>query len=83
MKRLAAVATLILISGCAAGASYVAGHRAGAGEFQPSVCAKIPVGVETLQHLDPSLGHLRISCADLARCAALSGQGTPPNVPCL
>ncbi len=70
---------LILLSGCAGG-GYIASKDTDG--FQPNVCANIPVGIEGFQYMDPSLKHLKISCADLSRCASLYGYGTPPNVPC-
>ncbi|HWP91273.1 MAG TPA: hypothetical protein VNN20_03615 [Thermodesulfobacteriota bacterium] len=48
---------------------------------QRDICAEIPVGIARFQYMDPSLKNLKISCADVARCAALTG-GTPANVPC-
>jgi hypothetical protein len=73
------IAGLIFLSACAGG-DYSA-REDGSG-FRPSVCARVPVGVAAFQYIDPSLKHLKISCADVARCAALRGQGAPPNVPC-
>ncbi|MGH7791152.1 MAG: hypothetical protein ACREOB_02440 [Thermodesulfobacteriota bacterium] len=50
--------------------------------FKPDVCLNIPVGIEKFQYMDPSLKHKKISCADVARCAAQTGQGAPADVPC-
>lgn len=78
MKKII-LAGLIFLSGCAGGGYPAGKDRNG---FQPNVCVNIPVGVEGFQYLDPSLKNKKISCADVARCASLYGQGTPPNVPC-
>jgi hypothetical protein len=79
MKRIVLFELILLfLSGCAGG-SYIANNDTN--EFQPNVCANIPIGVEGFQYLDPSLKK-KISCADLARCASLYGYGTPLNVPC-
>ena len=78
MKKKAIVG-LLLISACAGGSYSTTGTSKG---FQPNVCAKVPVGVEAFQYLDPSVKGQKISCADVGRCAALYGTGTPPNVPC-
>lgn len=78
MKKLI-VLGLLFLSSCAGG-NYVA-HEDSDG-FKPNVCANIPIGVEQFQYMDPSLKHLKISCADVARCASVYGYGAPPNVPC-
>jgi hypothetical protein len=78
MKRLV-IAGLILVLACAGGSYSTTGRSGG---FQPNVCANIPIGVEAYRYMDPSVKGQKISCADLARCAALYGQGAPPNVPC-
>ncbi len=76
MKKIALL-VLVLLSGCAG--PY---HGSRHGGFRPSLCARIPVGVERFQYIDPSLKEQKISCALLARCAALYGLSAPPNVPC-
>ena len=78
MKRIILLG-LILLSGCAGG-GYLSYEDING--FQSNICANIPVGVEGFQYLDPSLKHLKISCADVERCASLYGYGTPLNVPC-
>lgn len=77
MKRIA-IAGLILVSACAGGSYSTTSSSDG---FEPNICAKIPVGIEAYQYMDPSVKGQKISCADVERCAALYG-GTPPNVPC-
>ncbi|HLE88103.1 MAG TPA: hypothetical protein VI727_10615 [Candidatus Brocadiaceae bacterium] len=42
-----------------------------AGEFDPSTCKNIPLGIEEYQALDPSAKQKPIKCSDLERCAAL------------
>ncbi|MCI0454961.1 MAG: hypothetical protein L0Y68_08215 [Candidatus Dadabacteria bacterium] len=78
MKRLVIVG-LIFLSACAGGGYSNTSNTEG---FQPNVCAKVPIGIEAYQYMDPSVKSQKISCADLERCAALYGQGAPPNVPC-
>lgn len=78
MNKKILLAGLIFLSACAGG-NYVAREDGG---FRPSVCARVPVGIGAFQYIDPSLKHLKISCADVARCAALRGEGAPSNVPC-
>ncbi|MGH7889659.1 MAG: hypothetical protein ACRENF_03825 [Thermodesulfobacteriota bacterium] len=79
MKTIIFICGLIFLSGCG-GESYRA--RNSDRVFKPDVCLNIPVGIEKFQYLDPSVKHLKISCADVARCAAQTGQGAPLNVPC-
>ncbi len=79
MKTIIFICGLIFLSGCG-GESYHA--RNSDRVFKPDVCLNIPVGIEKFQYLDPSVKHLKISCADVARCAAQTGQGAPLNVPC-
>lgn len=79
MKKIILISGLMFLSACG-GESYSA--RNSNDVFKSDVCLNIPVGVERFQYLDPSLKHLKISCADVARCAAQTGQGAPANVPC-
>jgi hypothetical protein len=78
MKRLV-IAGLLFLLACAGGSYSNTSSTEGS---QPNVCAKVPIGIEAYQYMDPSVKSQKISCADLERCAALYGQGAPPNVPC-
>lgn len=77
MKKILILA-LILFAGCA-GENY--SSQKGANDFDMSICNKIPLSVEQYEAMDPKGKANKISCADLERCASISGQ-TPPNVPC-
>lgn len=70
------IALLILLFFSCAGLDYT-----GNGIRQRDICTRVPVGIEGFQYMDPSLKDLKISCRDVARCAALTG-GAPANVPC-
>lgn len=67
---------LILFAGCAGG-----NYSSQKDNFDMSICNKIPLSVEEYQAMDPKDKANKISCADLERCASISGQ-TPPNIPC-
>ncbi|MGH7901244.1 MAG: hypothetical protein ACRENZ_05845 [Thermodesulfobacteriota bacterium] len=77
MIRISIAILILLFLGCAGG-SYSSNEG---DDFDASICRNIPLGVEEYQALDPSIKAQKISCADLERCAALSGQ-TPPDIPC-
>jgi len=79
MKLIIIVALALIIYACAGG-NYTADHS-GKG-FNPRNCLNVPIGIESFQYMDPSLKNRKISCATLAKCAAIMGQGAPPNVPC-
>lgn len=72
------MAIFLLLSICCAGGTYSSNEG---DDFDASICRNIPLGVEEYEALDPSIKAQKISCADLERCAALSGQ-TPPDIPC-
>jgi hypothetical protein len=77
--RIIVIAGLMFLSACVGGH-----HTAREGEegFKPDVCLNVPVGIEKFQYMDPSLRHKKISCADVARCAAQTGRGAPADIPC-
>ncbi len=77
MRTILTLFGFLLLSACAGGNYTSDGERI----RQRDICAEIPVGIARFQYMDPSLKNLKISCADVARCAALTG-GTPANVPC-
>ncbi|MBI4228278.1 MAG: hypothetical protein HY693_01015 [Deltaproteobacteria bacterium] len=77
MKKL--IVSLLFLISCAGGSYTATQNEKG---FNPRDCLNIPVGIERLQYIDPSLKKRKISCATLARCATLMGQGAPSNVPC-
>jgi hypothetical protein len=76
MKKILIVG-LILFAGCAGG-NYSPTETTG--QFDPSTCKNIPLGMEEYQALGGK-GKL-IKCSDLERCAAYYGGETPPNIPC-
>jgi len=77
MIKIVVLNLVLLLPGCAGG-TYSSDEG---DDFDASICRNIPLGVEEYQALDPSIKAQKISCADLERCAALSGQ-TPPDIPC-
>jgi len=77
MIKIVVLNLVLLLLGCAGG-TYSSDEG---DDFDASICRNIPLGVEEYQALDPSIKAQKISCADLERCAALSGQ-TPPDIPC-
>jgi len=81
MRITVIVALLIFLFSCVGGGRTAKENGNGLRLRQKDICARIPVGIGRFQYMDPSLKNLKISCRDVARCAALTG-GTPVNVPC-
>lgn len=79
MKKIIIASIFISFYACAGGDYSTENSIQG---FQPRDCLNVPVGIESFQYMDPSLKNRKISCATLAKCAAIMGQGAPPNVPC-